>query len=89
MCLSIPQLQLIQERDLRTTRSAEGLIPTTCEIDQLRLHCIMTRLASVESSALFAVNESISVVFNDGEPIAITYQYCDWINSRVPELLLC
>ena len=75
----ITQLQVMRERDENNC-----LVPTTCEMDHLRLHCITRRIPARE--LYDAVMNSLKEVFNGGNNFGITPQTCNWINHKVPHL---
>lgn len=60
------------------------LVPTTCEMDHLRLHCVTRRIPAEELTN--AVKTSLYEVFNGGNSFPITPQKCNWINRKVPHL---
>ena len=87
--LCITQLQLIPEisslgSDNCNCNMVE--IPSSCEMDHLRYHCIVTRLVAIENSVLNALQSSIYELYNQGNPIPIPARHCDWIEGKVPEL---
>lgn len=69
---------------MRERDSDNGPVPTTCEMDHLRLHCVTRRIPATELSN--AVQTSLYEEYNGGNTFPIIPQKCKWINTNIPNL---